>query len=318
MEKNISLIILSLIFIVACSPQTNPVIKKNITNVADVVVEQANITNTTIIEIPSYTISPIPSLHPGNLTIYFIDVGQGDRIFIIAPNRETMLIDGGRQNKGPEIVSLIRNLGYNKIDYVVASHPDADHIGGLIYAIPKLKPRIIVDNNLKKDTQTYKEYLSTWENSTEISHQAVYYDSSLDFAEGVITSLIVPYDDGEGYKSDDNENSILVKLTYKNTSFLFTGDCEEDCEIRIGDSNLDSDVLKVGHHGSCKSSTMFFLNKVSPMYSVIQVGENSYGHPCIDSLSRLEYVKSRIYRTDQSGTIIFTTDGENISILTSK
>jgi len=178
--------------------------------------------------------------------------------------------------------------------------------------------KMIVDNNLKKDTQTYKEYLSTWENSTEISHQAVYYDSSLDFAEGVITSLIVPYDDGEGYKSDDNENSILVKLTYKNTSFLFTGDCEEDCEIRIGDSNLDSDVLKVGHHGSCKSSTMFFLNKVSPMYSVIQVGENSYGHPCIDSLSRLEYVKSRIYRTDQSGTIIFTTDGENISILTSK
>lgn len=271
-----------------------------------------NNTNTTI-TLPEENSVPFATLHQGNLTAYFIDVSQGDAIFIVTPDDKTMLIDGGEKEYGNAVVNFIRNLGYIKIDYVLATHPDADHIGGLAYSISKLKPSLIFDNGQRKDTLVYKEYNATWTSN----HNIVSYDSILDFGDA-ITFFIVPYDDGNGFSSNMNDNSILLKVTYGNINYLFTGDCGEDCEIRVSDSDLRADVLKVGHHGSCTSSITYFLNKVKPKYSVISVGDNNYGHPCQDTLSRLNIVGSKVYRTDEKGTIIATTDGKNVTIITLK
>ena len=250
----------------------------------------------------------MPQPYYGNLTVYFINVGQGDSIFVLAPNNHTMLIDCGKSDKGTEIVSFIRNLGFNKISILVTTHPDADHIGGCAYVMQKLNPDIVYDNGLQKDTNTYREYLVQIKN-----HQLVATDSLFDFND-IYSQFIVGYD-SIGFSNDDNDNSVLVKLQYNKIKFLFTGDCEEDCEDRISDSDLSSTILKVAHHGSKSSSSMVFLNKVNPEVSIISVGENSYGHPSHEVIDRLFYKNSKVYRTDIDGHIIITTDGINYNLL---
>ena len=308
MNKTLILSILLLMTLISCTFQ--PTIINDTGNE----ILNATILNETNIAKPISTITIIPTPYYGNLTIYFIDVGQGDSTLIVSPNNKTMLIDGGEKNKGIEIVSFIRNLGINKIDYVLATHADADHIGGLPYINLKLKPELVIDNGLSKDTQIYKEY-----NNSITNKKIIYIDSQFDFDDNIITSFIVSYDDGLGYSSNHNDNSIILKLDYKNTSFLFTGDCEEECESRIGDSDLDSDVYKIGHHGSKTSSSMYLLNKITPKISVISAGlGNQYGHPHNEVLERLKFINSKVYRTDLQGNIIITTDGGSISTMTTR
>lgn len=303
-------ILLLIIFIVGCQPRVQ-VIQVPVNNTIQVV-QNNTITNTT--QIVNNIIST-PTLHYGNLTVYFMDVGQGDGIFIITPNNKTILIDGGEENKGVSDIEFIRNLGFFEIDYIILTHPDSDHLGALTYIIPKMRPKIIFDNGQEKDTNLYSTYKSTWTGN----HQVVSQDISFEFDNLLSSMFIVPFDDGNGFSSNVNENSVLLKLTYKNINFLFTGDCEEDCEARVGTSNLKSDVLKVGHHGSCTSSKTYFLNKINPKYAVIQVGkDNQYNHPCSDVLSRLTNIGSNIYRNDIHGFITITTDGDKISVFTQK
>ena len=267
------------------------------------------IQNTTQVEAPT----PIPTINMpqsyyGNLTVYFINVGQGDSIFVLAPNNQTMLIDCGENNKGTEIVSFIRNLGFNKIDILVTTHPDADHIGGCAYVMQKLNASVVYDNGLQKDTETYREYISQIKN-----HQLVARDQLIDFND-IYSQFIVGYD-AFGFSDDANDNSVLVKLTYNQIKFLFTGDCSENCEDLVSNSDLSSTILKVGHHGSKSSSSMVFLNKVNPEISVISVGENSYGHPTQEVIDRLIYKNSKVYRTDIDGNIIITTDGKKYNVM---
>lgn len=299
-----------MLFIFGC---TQPQVQ--VANTTPIIQEQVvNTTNTTIVVEEQTDFITYPKVFDGNLTAYFIDVGQGDSILLVTPDRKTMLIDGGSKSKGPIITSFIRNLGFSKLDYVVNTNPDADHIGGLIYTIQKLKPTLIIDNGLEKDTETYREYKTLLTNNT---HKIIYYDSPFDFGEGILFSFIVPYDDGQGYSKEVNDNSVIIKVSYKDVTYLLMGDCSEECESRIEDSDLDADVLKVAHHGSCSSSTLFFLDGVTPKISVIQSGENNqYGHPCPDVLDRLK--NSEIYRNDLDGNIMVTTDGYNIAALSTK
>lgn len=289
---------LLLVVIVGCTITPTP------TPISPVV----NETNETPTETPPPTV-PIANPHFGNLTMFVINVGQGDSTFILTPSNQTILIDGGKKTEGEKVVTFIRNLGLNKIDYVMATHPDADHIGGLSNVIDKFKPNKVFDNGLSKDTNIYKEYYSYAQPVQEI----IGHDRILNLGDKVVAEFIVPYDDGEGFRSDMNDNSILFKIRMGKISFLITGDCCENCETRITDSDISAQILRVGHHGACECSTMFFLNEVSPETSLISVGDNSYGHPCPETVARLG-THGSVYTTQDAGNIVVTTDGTDYSM----
>lgn len=242
----------------------------------------------------------------GQLTAHYIDVGQGDCEFIELPNNETMLIDAGDSGSGPEITAYIKNLGYDTINYLVATHPHADHIGGMSYVITNLNIVHMYMPEKSTDTKTFENLLQTIldmnikvkkaESGTEILN-----------TENLKIGILAP--DSETYKNLNNYSAV-IKMDYKNTSFLFMGDAEKEVEEKLPNKEIQTDVLKVGHHGSDTSSTAAFLEKVSPKYAVISCGKNNrYGHPDSITLQNLESVGSVILRTDLDGTIIIRSDG---------
>lgn len=245
-----------------------------------------------------------------DLTVHFLDVGQGDSTFIELPNGKTMLIDAGEESEADSITTYIFSQGYDTIDYVIATHPHADHIGGM----PDVLNNFIINSFFTAETEnTSKKYLSTI-NYVLSQNIAAYTVSSGDIiidepdltAEVAAPTTIDP--------DNPNNSSIVLKLTYKNTRFLFTGDAEKEEEDSIR-SNIKCDVLKVGHHGSSTSTSQNFLKKTEPKYAVISCGLfNSYGHPTEKTLSALADKGIKTYRTDQQGTIIFTSDGESITV----
>ena len=242
----------------------------------------------------------------GQLTAHYIDVGQGDCEFIELPNNETMLIDAGDSGSGPEITAYIKNLGYDTINYLVATHPHADHIGGMSYVIKNINVVHMYMPEKSTDTKTFENLLQTIldmnikvkkaESGTEILN-----------TENLKIGILAP--DSETYKNLNNYSAV-IKMDYKNTSFLFMGDAEKEVEEKLPNKEIQTDVLKVGHHGSDTSSTAAFLEKVSPKYAVISCGKNNrYGHPDSITLQNLESVGSVILRTDLDGTIIIRSDG---------
>lgn len=291
MQTNI-LYIPIIFLVVACQPI---IIPTNTTNTT-----ATNITN--IVQINVSMVSP-----EGNLAFYFINVSQGDAALVVSPEGETLLIDGGKQNQGKVIIDYLTGLGITKLDVVIATHPDADHIGGLPAVILKMKPDIIFDNGIAKDTDTYREYKSM----AEDKEQTVARDMAFNLG-NVTVWLMVEYDDGSGYSDNINDDSIVAKVVYKNVSALFAGDCETSCEQRISSSNLDADILKVAHHGGCTAISLNFIKETTPDYSVISVGENSYGHPCQEVVDRLNTYSAKVYRTDVDGTVILITDGKYV------
>lgn len=243
--------------------------------------------------------------HPGNLTVYYFDVGQADSEFVIFPDGKTLLIDGGKDSNSQSLILKIRNLGVEKIDYVIASHLHDDHIGGLPYIFLKMNIGQVFYNGNFATTQSYNLFKQYAVNLTPVATDGIF-----DFSQNVMTSMYVPYDNGHGFSSNENDNSIIVRLTYGKESFLFTGDCEMDCEASVSNANLQSQVLKVAHHGSQTSSTLAFLSKVKPEVAVIEVGAgNSYGHPSDDTVQRFNYLSVPTYRTDINGDVVITTDG---------
>lgn len=306
-SKLIYLVPFLLIFVYGCTNVYTPPTYQQMNSTYIIQEPTSNTSNTTVVPIvPKYTI-PVP--HPGNLTVYFIDVGQGDATFIVDDKNTTMLIDAGPQPG--TVVSFIRNLGFNKINYFITTHPHADHIGGAADVELRLHPDFVYDNGLSEDTKAYRQYQAAWTNHTTIST-----DMILDFGD-VYTEVIVPYDDGKGFSKNTNDNSVVVRMKYQNVTFLFTGDCESDCEERILDSDVSANFLKVGHHGSSTSSSLFFLQKVRPVLGVISVGTgNTYGHPAADTMERYKYLGIQTYRTDELGNIMITTDGWRYAVET--
>lgn len=246
----------------------------------------------------------------GELRVSFIDVGQGDSEFIELPNGETLLIDAGTNETGADVVNYIESLGYSSIDYVVGTHPHEDHIGGLDDVIRTFDVESVYMPKVTADTKTFEDVLDAVDEKGLTINTAKAGVTLVD-GDGLSVKMLAPVLDEY---DNTNDYSAVIKVVYGDTSFLFTGDAEEYAESLIT-GDVDSDVLKVGHHGSSTSTGETFLERVSPSYAVISCGlGNSYGHPHTETIEKLGGIP--VFRTDEMGTIVATSDGSEISFRT--
>ena len=246
------------------------------------------------------------------LKIYYLDVGQADSI-LIDSNNEYMLIDGGNNNDGPLLVKYFQELGIKDIKYIVGTHPHEDHIGGIDEVINNFNINQIFIPDAITTTKTFEDLLDSIERKN-LTFTVPTINNTYTLGESIIKIIYTGTD-----TSDLNNSSIILKLTYKKTSYLFTGDATNITEKKILNKDIKSDVLKIGHHGSKYSSTENFIKKVNPKYAIISVGkENKYGHPNIETINLLKKYNIKTYRTDELGTILLTSDGNNIEITSFK
>ena len=264
---------------------------------------------------------PVVSNDPGYLEVHFIDVGQGDSILLKyvdtipddGDDSAAMLVDAGDDSKGTLVRNYIKKQGVSELSYFVCTHPDADHIGGaasIVSNVPITSETVWMPD-VSKDTKTYDNLINEIKNKWYSYGMPVL---SQEYKLGEATFVFVA---PEKEHSDVNSNSLVFKIWLGDDSFLFTGDCEEEEELELVSSSykdiLDSDVLKVGHHGSKTSSSEDFLSLVSPEIAVISCGEgNSYHHPHAAALNNLRNAGCDLYRTDIQGSIVATTYGDGI------
>lgn len=244
------------------------------------------------------------------LSVHFIDVGQGDCILVCCDGKN-MLIDGGTLDKGKTVENYLKSCGVRNLSYVIGTHPHDDHIGGLVTVLNDMPVDTVIMNNAVTTTQTYEDLLKAVEDKgKKITRARVGSIYSLGSAKFTVLAPVKEYD-------DLNETSVTVRLTYKDKSFLFTGDASQESEqdMLAENSDLSADVLKVGHHGSLTATSQEFLNEVHPEYAVVSVGTgNSYGLPNTEVIQRLKNANVTILRTDTDGTIIFEYDGQNMKV----
>lgn len=247
-----------------------------------------------------------------NLEVHFIDVGQADAILIHCKN-ENALIDAGKSDSDKKLTSYFNSLGINEFKYVFGTHAHEDHIGSMDTVILKYKIGKFFMPDVITTTKTFEDVLDALDKK-EYKFDTPKIDEEFFVCGAKIRVLYV----GNNEK-DLNSTSIIARLDYGNTSFLFTGDTTSEVEGMIYKKNVKADVLKVAHHGSQYSSTLRFLKEVAPKYAVISVGEkNTYNHPSDIILNRLKVLNVETYRTDKFGTIIAESDGNVIQFKTEK
>lgn len=243
------------------------------------------------------------------MAVHFLDVGQGNAI-LVQSGGQNLLYDGGDQNHADEVVSYLQQQNVQTIDYMISSHYDEDHLGGLIPCLNTFE----VSNVLGPDYVHTSNLFNTFMNTATANAIIVQYPSvgdTFDFGTGSFT-VLAP----SGISQNSNDNSLVIKLENGSNSFIFTGDAEETSEqdmISTG-MNLDCDVLSIGHHGSASSTTWDFLEATSPSYAVISCGvNNQYNHPSAETMGRLSDMEIPVFRTDKQGTIIAVSDGTTIN-----
>lgn len=243
------------------------------------------------------------------MAVHFIDVGQGNAI-LVQSGGQNLLYDGGDQSHADLIISYLQEQNVENIDYMIASHYDEDHIGGLVPCIDNFSVSNIFGPDYVHTSNLFNNFMNTaTANAIIVQYPSV--GETFDFGTGSFT-VLAP----NGISQNSNDNSLVIKLKNGSNSFIFTGDAEETSEqdmISTG-MNLDCDVLSVGHHGSASSTTWDFLEATSPSYAVISCGiNNQYNHPSADTMGRLSDMGIPVFRTDKQGTIIAVSDGTNIS-----
>lgn len=248
-----------------------------------------------------------------HLQVIFFDIGQGDAIFIVSPKGHQILIDGGPGSKILEKLAKEIPFYDRSLDLVILTHPEKDHMEGLIEVLKKYEVDYILWTGVVRDTSEFK----AWQESLEKEKAQIRIAKAGQkiTASKVVFDILHPFEKLEGREfKDSNNTSIVAKLSFGNNSFLFTGDIYNSGEKKLverGD-DLNSDVLKVSHHGSKSSSCEEFIEKVLPDIAVLQLGrKNPYGHPHQEVLERLEKYEIEILRTDESGDIKIVSDGNN-------
>ena len=256
----------------------------------------------------------VPALALAELEVHFLDVGQSDCAVVVCDG-ESMVIDGGPRAAAGSVYRYIRDgLGLTHIDYAVSTHPHVDHVYGLSAVLNAAPADLLLTPVLEWDSKAF-EYVMKYagRQGTEI---AVPQEGDVLRLGGATVTVLHCWPEAAA-RGRTNDMSIVLRVDYGKTSFLFTGDAEDWSEYMMLDSrvNLKADVLKVSHHGSSTASTMEFLRAVQPAYAVISAGKgNSYGHPHAEVLSRLRAVGAKVLRTDESGTIRLYSDGENVTM----
>jgi competence protein ComEC len=258
---------------------------------------------------------PAQNVH-SEMSVHFIDVGQGGGV-LIQKDGKNILYDCGDTFAGSAVLEYLGTMDVVTIDFMIISHAHKDHMGGCIDVMNHVAVKEVLHNGSNAKTAIWKKFLKTTKVKAKDKVTTIQQDSALAGIEGF--ELIVPYD-SEGWKGQEADNSILLRITDDKVHLLLTGDCEAKCEREvIKTSSVQATVLNVGHHGSNASSTEEFLNKVKPKYAVVSAGANNqYGHPTKGVLGRLKKVKARVLRTDQDGSIVIHSDGQNIEIETEK
>ena len=242
-----------------------------------------------------------------NLTISYIDVGQADSI-LIRDNGVNMLIDAGNNEDGEKLVTYFKSLGISEFKYVIGTHAHEDHIGGMDDIINNFKIDNFYMPNAITTTATFEDVLDALaKNNVKLETPEI--DSSFTLNTSRIDILYTGTD-----TTNLNNTSIICKLTYGNNKFLFMGDAPTSSEDKIINKDISANVIKIGHHGSSYSSGKKFLKTVNPQYAIISVGHNNtYNHPNEKTLTKLNDLNIKVYRTDEDGTIILSSDGNNIT-----
>lgn len=259
--------------------------------------------------------SPVSSSSGNKLRVIFLDVGQGASQLLISPSGRTMLVDAGNNNMEQQMLDYLRQFGVDRIDIMVGTHPDADHIGGLDAVIDHHEIGAIYMPKIQSNTKTFESLLQSIR-SKDLKVKSAQSGLRLDWDDEVKVEMLAPVE----VSDDSNNMSAVLKVSYGGTSFLLTGDAERESEkaMMASGKDLRADVLLVGHHGSKSSTSLSFLQQVSPKFAVIQVGDNSYGHPKQEILNRLNKNGVQVYRNDLQGTIEIASDGQNYEITTER
>jgi beta-lactamase superfamily II metal-dependent hydrolase len=249
----------------------------------------------------------------GKLKVTYIDVGQADSILVTTPDGKNMLIDAGEDgNHNGTVVNYLSSQGITELDAAVATHPHSDHISAMDNVLKAVSVDSFYMPGATHTTKDFENMTNALESVPEVNEAKA--GMSFTLGDYVNCEILAPVSD-----SYDNINnySVVIRLTYGNSRFLFTGDAEKESEKEILNAGYDvsADVLKCGHHGSSTSSSTDFLDAVSPTYAVISCGkDNDYGHPHKETLSSLNARNINILRTDELGTVVITSDGNSISV----
>lgn len=248
------------------------------------------------------------------LKVHYLDVGQGDSIFVELPNNETMLIDAAESYQSENIINYLKNLNYQKIDYVIGTHPHTDHIGGLKNIINTFEIGKIYMPKVVSTTKTYESLLMAIKDKNLKINTAKAGTSIID-TDALKINILAP---NNSTYTELNDYSVVTKITYGTTKFLFMGDAEKLSENEIKE-NVTADVIKIGHHGSNTSSSIDFIKKVNAKYGIISVGlNNKYNLPKEETITNWENSGTKIYLTSTNGTIRASSDGTNIKIESEK
>ncbi len=243
------------------------------------------------------------------MQVHFIDVGQGDSTLIVCGN-DSLLIDAGDNSKGTAVQLYLQKQGIQSLTYLVGTHPDSDHIGGLDVVMTKFDCDTVILPDVASDTETYRDVIDTME-YRGYQNTLPQVGDTYPLGDAVFT-IIAP----NGEYSDTNNASVGIRLVHGNNVILFTGDAEADAEADILQNGMDirADVLHTGHHGSSTSGSPDFIDSVSPSWAVISCGaDNPYGHPHEQTLDAFRERDIKVFRTDEQGSIVAVSDGESIS-----
>lgn len=259
---------------------------------------------------PTETPTPEPTKEAGEMKVHFLDVGQGLSI-LVQSDGQTMIYDGGDKSTSSFVVSYLQKQNVTTIDYLISSHYDSDHMAGLIGCLNAFDVKNVISSDYEHDSKLYQSFIQTVaDKGLPMQHPAV--GTEFSFGSGSFQILAPATID----PNDSNKNSVAIKLTNGDNSFIFTGDAENTSEKAMCESGIDlsCDVLVPGHHGSATATSWDFLQATVPEYAVISCGkDNQYGHPDKDVMDKLESMDIQVYRTDKQGTIVAVSDGTTIT-----